>query len=204
MATETNLPGMNAVERLLGIYAPQDTIVTDNTFLRQKSKKTTWKQVEDLKLEEHIKAALPTAWTPGFGLAAIQIGVPLRFAYYTFPDPKDKEKRIEKKLLNPQILKASYPCIIKEGCLSLPDKWYMVSRFMEIIYKPDYTDEQVYIVRGVEAQVIQHEIDHMDGLTIINRQVRSSEKIGRNEPCPECGKKGVVIKYKKCKEHFQS
>jgi peptide deformylase len=201
--------------RDIGLMIPQDTIVTDLRILQQKSKKTDVREIEELKIEEHIKAALPKAWTAGAGLAAIQIGVPLQFAYYVVPDPKDPEKRIERRLINPVIVKGQFPSVKTEGCLSLPGKWYTVSRFQVIFYttedlnhdgvqlKTKPGDPRIYVATGFEAQLIQHEIDHMNGMLCFQRQVRPGPKVGRNDPCPVCAEKGIKIKYKKCAEHFQ-
>ena len=176
-------------------WIPQDEIVTDIATLKQRSRETTTTEIEDLKLEECIRKALPGSWTPGFGLAAIQIGVPLQFAFYSIPDPEDKEhkKCIERRLINAEILKGKHQCITKEGCLSLPGQWYTVSRFSEIIYITDGGTGPMersitvpgvgtaFYAFGIEAQIIQHEIDHFNGILAFSRAVRpTGPKIGRN------------------------
>ena len=55
---------------------------------------------------------------------------------------------------------------------------------------------------GLEAFVVAHEIDHLDGILITDRVPVEKTKTGRNDPCPMCAKNGIKIKYKKCKEHF--
>ncbi len=64
----------------------------EKIILRMKSEPVTVKDVEESKIVEQIQAALKYAWTPGLGLAAIQIGVPIRVAWYGL---MVKGKRVE-------------------------------------------------------------------------------------------------------------
>lgn len=180
-------------------------IITDISLLRRKSIPITAEEAVDLNLAYRIKEELPSAWTKGYGLAAVQIGVPVQYARYTIGG-KDKS------LINPRIVRGVRAYITKEGCLSLPNQWYSVSRFMGIFYTAEgghdgrivkgLSDASVvYYAEGTEAQIIQHEIDHMHGILVCDRQVRSAPKIGRNEPCPLCAKEGIKIKWKKCAKH---
>ncbi len=60
-------------------------IITDEKILRQKSHPTNIDEVKKTHALEKILAALPTAWAPGTGLAAIQVGIPIRMGYYQIP-----------------------------------------------------------------------------------------------------------------------
>jgi peptide deformylase len=92
-----------------------------------------------------------------------------------------------------------------EGCLTWPKKKVLVERHLRIDvewWNPDGTQESAEL-KGWEAQVWQHEQDHLDG---IEEKVVSadhftvrSKKVGRNQPCP-CGKTidGKPVKYKRC------
>ena len=131
-------------------------IVTDRSILRQKSKKTTVEQVEELNLVARIKEAVGK----GFGAAAIQIGVPRRFAWFRIGVK-------EYTLLNPKIVEFKGKEKIKqEACLSIPGRWSMVPRYYKIKYM---NDGVLKTARGVEAHIIQHEIDHMDGILNIDK-----------------------------------
>lgn len=166
-----------------------DAIITDMAILKQKSKRTTMAQVKEQDLLERLRTANDYAWVPGAGLAAIQIGVPLRFAWYKI---KKKDKMCEFTLLNPRIIQATEPIMLpKEGCLSIPNKWFKTKRFNKIVYQ---THNVIKQAEGFEAVIIQHELDHMNGILAPNRIYDTSEKVGRNDPCP-CGSKK---KYKKC------
>jgi peptide deformylase len=93
-----------------------------------------------------------------------------------------------------------------EGCLTWPQKKVLATRYLRIDvewWNQDGTKEETEL-KGWEAQVWQHEQDHLDG---IQEEVVSndhftvrSEKVGRNAPCP-CGKTnqdGKPVKYKRC------
>jgi peptide deformylase len=161
-------------------------IVTDQKILRQVSRPVT--PDDDLEaLTAQLKAANATAWTDGAGLAAIQIGVPIRFAWYIVDG-------VEKILVNPRIISRYDPIIGQEGCLSIPNKHIMVRRYSKIAIE---SDGQVRVATGFESRLIQHEIDHMDGILNIDKEYKPTPKVGRNEPCP-CGS---GKKYKKCCEN---
>jgi peptide deformylase len=132
-------------------------IVTDKNILHQISLPTTYNEVESLGLVKKLREANKTAWTKGCGLAAIQIGIPLRFAWYIATNKK------EYTLLNPIILQKWGTDIKSEGCLSIPNLYKDVARAWTIKYS---TNGKIKIVSGFEARLIQHEIDHMDGKLI--------------------------------------
>ena len=74
-----------------------DQIITDEIILRTISKETTLSEIRSIKLVNRLKKANRTAWTKGAGLAAIQIGIPLRFAWFI-------ANGREETLLNPKII----------------------------------------------------------------------------------------------------
>ena len=137
-------------------------IITDQKFLRQLCTPTTVKEVEELQLVRRLIAANKTAWTDGAGLAAIQIGLPIRFAWY-------KLGNIEGVLLNPEITKGFGVSVEKEGCLSIPGSYVDVERFLSIEYVSNGKRKKA---NGFLARIIQHEIDHMNGILNIDK-VRS-------------------------------
>ena len=135
-------------------------IITDPNKLATISKPTTWGEVERLNLINRLRAANDTAWCPGCGLAAIQIGVPLRFAWY-------KWRGREHTIMNPEIVSLSGKYKRhEEGCLSIPDKWSRVYRHYKIVYMNDGTRKTA---KGLRARIIQHEIDHMNGILNTDR-----------------------------------
>ena len=134
-------------------------IVTDVDDLTAISKDTTEEEVTRLGLVEKIKESYTKAWTKGCGLAAIQVGYPLRFAWFIF-DGK------EETLLNPKILTGIGKTTMEEGCLSVPNRWEQVERYVEIEYESHGKKKRA---KGFKARIIQHEIDHMNGVLIIHK-----------------------------------
>lgn len=134
-------------------------IVTNLSILRQKSLPISEHQIVDLKLHKRLRATNTTAWTKGCGLAAIQIGIPLRYAWFTHNGK-------EYELVNPVILKTWGEAEESEGCLSIVGKQTKVKRAVTIEY---LSRGKKYTVSGFIARVIQHEIDHMDGILNIDR-----------------------------------
>ncbi len=84
-------------------------------------------------------------------------------------------------MANPQITAASGERLGREGCLSVPDWVGMVPRAAEIELCYDDPDgrRQTLAATGFEARVIQHEIDHLDGILFIDRIVSSKQLIRR-------------------------
>lgn len=170
-----------------GVNSGLKMIVTDQVFLRQKSRETSLEEVGVLGIVQKVKDLLPTAWTPGIGLAAVQIGYPIRAAVY-FLHGLGAQHEL---LLNPVLIDGYRKKVCpKEGCLSIPGVWTSVMRYEEILF---YNNGQPYRAEGYEAQLIAHEIDHMDGILNIDKVYHSSQ-LGRNAPC-HCGS---GKKYKHC------
>ena len=172
------------------------TIILDLKFLRQVSKKTSQNEVEKRNIVPLIKYALNKGWVYGYGLAAIQVGIPLAAAvYWTLAKGHEYISGDQKQdwhiLINPEIIKKSQK-IIKpgEGCLSIPGRVFNTVRYNQIEFM---NDGQKFSAEGVEAQIIQHEVDHINGILVMDREYKPS-LIGRNDPCP-CGSNK---KYKKC------
>ena len=166
-----------------------DVIITDLKKLRKLSKPTTWEEIDKLDIINRLRAANETAWTKGVGLAAMQIGVYLRVAWF-FHEGK------EYTLVNPVITEASGPIINpQEGCLSLPNIWTATRRYHEITVKTlGREGMETLKFSGFPAIVVQHEVDHMNGVINTQRRYTPKKVAGRNDPCPcKSGKK-----YKKC------
>jgi len=169
-------------------------IITDIEYLRQISKETTKKEVELQNIVYLIQYALHKGWVFGYGLAAVQVGIPLAVGWYWLSTDKGITPQALGEghlLINPKILEMKEP-IIKpgEGCLSIPGKTYTTKRYNRIVLM---NDGHRCSAEGIEAQIIQHEVDHINGILISDREYHS-EKIGRNDPC-YCGSEK---KYKKC------
>ena len=109
----------------------------------------------------------------GIGLAAPQIGQNIRFAIiHKDADPSLKDHLV---IINPKIFSAGTEMDTEEeGCLSIPNALGLVPRHRKI--KVRYTDvsgqEQKLKAVGLFARVLQHEVDHLDGVLFIERATK--------------------------------
>jgi peptide deformylase len=109
----------------------------------------------------------------GVGLAAPQVGIRQRLIAIYLPEgygePDDPEQRLT--LVNPEIVKAGGQEYAFEGCLSFPDLVGEVPRHTWVQVKAlDITGKQLrFRARGMLARVIQHEIDHLEGILYFDR-----------------------------------
>ncbi len=110
---------------------------------------------------------------PGIGLAAIQIGEPLRIIVMDIS--KDEATKEPRYFVNPEILWASEETApYEEGCLSVPEIYDQVERpaRVKLCYR-DYHGEQVEEdAEGLYAVCIQHEMDHLEGILFIDHLSR--------------------------------
>lgn len=110
----------------------------------------------------------------GVGLAAPQVGVLHRLLIYRVPPAPEPAA-----LVNPEIEWTSRDKeIAEEGCLSLPGVLVDVERPIYVrVRAVDELGKRVLIeASGLEARVIQHEIDHLDGVLILDRTTREQRK----------------------------
>jgi peptide deformylase len=110
----------------------------------------------------------------GIGLAAPQVGISHRLLVYRVePDSPIVA------LVNPEVEWSSRDEeIAEEGCLSLPLVHVDVERPVGVLVRArdEHGDELVIEASGLEARVIQHEIDHLDGVLILDRTTREQRK----------------------------
>jgi peptide deformylase len=110
---------------------------------------------------------------PGIGLAAIQIGVPLRIIVMDLA--RDEAPKAPRFFVNPQIIWASEDLKLwEEGCLSVPDIYDDVERPAQVkLCSLNYLGEQVEEdADGLFATCIQHEMDHLEGVLFIDHLSR--------------------------------
>jgi peptide deformylase len=110
----------------------------------------------------------------GVGLAAVQVGTPLRIIVIDLAEDDDTERPIgfyPLVMINPEITwESEEMCLAKEGCLSVPELRINVPRPSEITVKflDKNSKEHELDTDGWLARCIQHEIDHLDGKIIID------------------------------------
>jgi peptide deformylase len=110
---------------------------------------------------------------PGVGLAAPQVGVSRRLIVVHVPENYDGEVNPEYnfRLVNPEIVRGLGRQVGQEGCLSIPGWVADVPRYETVTVKAiDLDNKPVRIkARGHLARVLQHEIDHLDGILFLDR-----------------------------------
>jgi len=166
-----------------------EQIITDEKVLRQVSSVATFEEAQEIwkKLEQYLDEQKEVA------LSAIQIGIPKRVALIKLGNKVFK-------MLNPVILGKQNEFVFKgEGCLSFPKIFKNTLRHGSIDVQDESMGRFIVDVKtdGILPVLIQHEVDHMNGILFFDRMqkpIKVIEKIGRNEPCL-CGSNK---KYKKC------
>ncbi|WP_026091351.1 peptide deformylase [Blastomonas sp. AAP53] len=115
---------------------------------------------------------------PGIGLAAIQVGVPLRVLVIDLQSEEDEEGkpiRAPRVFINPEILDPSADyTLYNEGCLSVPDQYADVERPSSIRARWQDLDGKVHeeAMDGLMATCLQHEMDHLEGILFIDHLSR--------------------------------
>jgi len=113
---------------------------------------------------------------PGAGLAAPQIGVPLRVFVWDCDDS-------EGHLINPTLDLSSEMQDGEEGCLSFPGMSYETSRAFRAVAKGFNMHGEPIVIEGTEllARCLQHETDHLDGIVFIDRLSPTERKSAMKE-----------------------
>jgi peptide deformylase len=123
---------------------------------------------------------------PGVGLAAPQIGVSLRVIVF---DAGDGPQHV----LNPVLEATSGEYLYEEGCLSVPDRYWPIER-------PAYARVRGVDLRGREVtyegeellgRVLQHEVDHLEGVLLLKRLTRRDRKEALRELRLEAMERGA-------------
>ena len=128
-------------------------VVTDLNILHRKSKSIFLKEGEPYynAIIQFLKN------TNAAGIAAVQLNLPVRVFGTKFLNNI-------KCYINPLLLKKHDEYEVVEGCLSIPNKEFKVKRHYYITVEDNLHGEQ--ILEGVEAQIWQHEFDHLKGILI--------------------------------------
>lgn len=136
---------------------------TENEILRKKSEPVLSIDKKILKLIKEMGIAMKKQ--KGVGLAAPQVGINQRLILVTL------DNKIVVPMINPKIISHSdFVEFGEEGCLSIPGKWGQVRRYSEIIveYLDEKEDKKILKLNSFNARVVQHEIDHLDGILFID------------------------------------
>ncbi len=145
--------------------------------LRQKARRVksidgpTQRLVDDMLESMHAAS--------GAGLAAPQVGVPLRVAVIQLPEEE------EIVLINPQMIRKTGEILGVEGCLSIPGYVADVRRAEKVRVKALDRHGKEFRLKGEDllARVLQHEMDHLNGVLYID-YLDSLDDLRRPEPPP--------------------
>jgi peptide deformylase len=103
------------------------------------------------------------------GLAAPQVGETARVAVVDVSrHPAAGSSNGLLLLINPRLIETSGMAIAREGCLSLPAITADVRRARRVTFRPS-NDAAAAWAEGFEARALQHELDHLDGILILDR-----------------------------------
>ena len=179
-------------------------IIKDKIKLQEKCSPVSVKEGEEIgvRLLHKLRES-----KNGIGLAANQIGINKRVCVVNVKEPL--------VLINPKIVeKSKEQFVFAEGCLSFPDSKVKTIRHESIVVEADnhksklsFSANSQDINAAFECVCVQHEIDHLDGITMFEREFKSEpivkgvnapKKIGRNEKVTITkGSESKVLKYKK-------
>ena len=179
-------------------------IIKDKNKLQEKCSPVSIKEGEEIgvRLLHELRES-----ENGIGLAANQIGIQKRVCVVNVKEPL--------VLINPKIVKKSKEqFVFAEGCLSFPDSKVKTIRHESIVVEADnhksklsFSANSQDINDAFECVCVQHEIDHLDGIIMFEREFKSEpivkgvnapKKIGRNEKVTITkGSESKVLKYKK-------
>lgn len=136
-------------------------------FLKKKVRKVQQITPEVLKILDDMAETM--YYSNGIGLAATQVGIDMRLVTIDISNEERKSELL--KLINPEIIEGSGELVMEEGCLSVPDIRDEVKRYKKVRFRFLNTDGNEVIMEddGLIARVVQHEIDHLDGILFLDR-----------------------------------
>jgi peptide deformylase len=180
-------------------------IIKDKNKLKTKCSPVSIKEGEEIAVR--LLHELRNSENKGIGLAANQIGINKRVCVVNVKEPL--------VLINPEIIERSEKeFIFPEGCLSFPNKKVRTKRNVSIQVRADnhestlsFSADSKEVNDAFECVCVQHEIDHLDGITMFDREFKQEPlvrgknaplKIGRNDKVTITkGSESKVLKYKK-------
>ncbi len=148
----------------------------EDEILRKKSKKV---DVIDERIKEIVNDMIETLHKyEGVGLAAVQVGMLKQIV--VIQEAEDEPIYV---IINPEILSQSGTQIVEEGCLSFPNKFAKIERPEKVKIKAlDINGKPFEIkAKGLLAQAISHEIDHLNGEVFIDKIIPGTLEIIKPE-----------------------
>lgn len=149
-------------------YLPGDTV------LRQKAKRVPSIDGSIQQLIDDMVETMRQA--DGIGLAAPQVGVPLRVIVLQMPEEELMA------IINPEVVKRAGEREVTEGCLSVPGYAGEIKRSVSVTIKGLNRQGKAVRIKatGLMAQALEHELDHLDGVLFVDH-VKSRDKLYKVE-----------------------
>ncbi len=149
--------------------------IAPDPVLKQKSKRVRSIDGSIKKLVGNMLETMHAA--SGVGLAASQVGVPLRVIVIGMPGEEDIA------LINPQIVRRTGERLVNEGCLSIPGYIGEIKRAESVTVKGRDQNGKEIRIKADEllAQALEHEIDHVNGVLYVDH-LESMDKLRKIEP----------------------
>jgi peptide deformylase len=166
-------------------------IITDEKILRKPCVDVLPHEVGELidKLERELKS-----FSSGIGLSGPQIGIHQNIAIVRI------NQQYSINLVNCRIAQKFDEEIFEdEGCLSFPGKFVKTLRYKEIYVVENMAETKSFIAQGLPAVVIQHELNHLQGILLPDLEIKEQikTKVRPNDPCScNSGKKAKRCCYK--------
>ena len=166
-------------------------------ILRQNSKDLKSIEQEDILLAEEMMNIMINA--PGVGLAANQVGIDMNLMIIDVSHTDEAEDA--NIFVNGEIIESFGSSEMEEGCLSIPEVRLPVKRPEKIRFKYQLPDGSVHIddFSGLLGRAIQHEMDHLKGIFIIDR-VNPLLAIKYNKKLKEIEDSSISLKKSKHKK----
>lgn len=118
---------------------------------------------------------------PGVGLAATQVGSPLKVIVADPSVGEDPDALLV--LINPEIIHTEGKMEEEEGCLSVPGISAKIKRFEKVTVKGLNREGKEVVIEADDllARILQHEIDHINGFLIIDKLSRAKKMLAKNK-----------------------
>jgi len=153
--------------------------------LRDKSLPISTEEIITTPFQDLLNHMFETMYAaPGIGLAAVQIGVHKRVMTLDIGIQEGQViRRDPKVVINPEFIHREGDLVWEEGCLSCPDLVVPVERFQRVIVKALDREGRPFEIRGENllAVAFQHEVDHMDGILILDKISRLKQELYRDK-----------------------
>ncbi len=151
-------------------------------------KKAEEANLSDPAVVDEIKKLIPKMWetmekADGVGLAAPQVGISIRLLIVDgslLSEELHELKDFKRVMINPVVLEESEETIeFNEGCLSIPDVNASIERpkTIKVSYIDDQFNKKEELLDNFACRMVQHELDHLDGILFTDRAAPIRKKI---------------------------